>query len=69
MTVQTRTAPAAPFAFVVADTADWLADKLAGYEARGISQPGGADRFRQRAQDYRSRPHVLPGITWTQGQW
>ena len=50
MTVSTFPSPTAAFANVVADTADWLAEQLVAYEARGLSRPGSADRFRARAQ-------------------
>jgi hypothetical protein len=65
MTAQTLTPPATSLAVVVADTADWLADQLVRYEARGMSRPGSADRFRRRAQSYRRHPQLLERMVQT----
>lgn len=59
MTVSTLPDPTSAFATVVADTNAWLAEQLVAYEARGMSRPGSADRFRQRAQ---RRDLVVPGF-------
>jgi hypothetical protein len=58
MTQSPFSPPPAGFVAVAADTANWLAEQLLACEARGLSRPGSADRFRQRAQVR----HRLAGI-------